>query len=141
MSAWAGLGPPVPVFAGVLCAGAAAWVLAGGDGVSRRARLVLAGGGPPVRGGPVRRDRWVLAVRGRAACWREWICLGAGLLVAVLGGSVVPLLAGAAAVPLVRRWLRGRARERARVARAVEVAELCGAVVGELRAAPSPGRR
>ncbi|MEV7519453.1 type II secretion system F family protein [Streptomyces sp. NPDC091371] len=140
MSAWAGSAHPVPVFAGVVCAGAAAWVLAGGDGVSRRARLVLAGGGPMVRGGPVRRERWVLAVRLRAARRREWGCLGAGLLLAVLGGSVLPLLAGAAAVPLVRRWLRVRARERARAARAVEVAELCGAVVGELRAGAQPGQ-
>ncbi|MCI4082824.1 hypothetical protein MRQ86_21370 [Streptomyces sp. MMS21 TC-5] len=43
MSAGAGL--PLPLFAGVLCAGAAAWGLAGCDRVSRRARLVLAGGG------------------------------------------------------------------------------------------------
>ncbi|MFE2167418.1 type II secretion system F family protein [Streptomyces sp. NPDC059447] len=142
MSAWAGVGPglSVPVFAGVLCAGAAAWVLAGGDRASRRARLVLAGVGPVVAGGPVRGERWLLAVRVRAARGRQWACLGAGLLVALLGGSVLPLLVGAAAVPLVRRWLRTRARERARVARAAEVAELCGAVVGELRAGSQPGQ-
>uniref|UniRef100_A0AAU2JSI0 Type II secretion system F family protein n=1 Tax=Streptomyces sp. NBC_00049 TaxID=2903617 RepID=A0AAU2JSI0_9ACTN len=131
---------PVPVFAGLVCAGAAAWGLAGGDRVSRRARVVLAGGGPVVPAGPVRRERLVIAVRVRAARWREWVCLGAGLVVAVLGGSVIPLLVGAAAVPLVRRWLRARERERARVARAAEVVALCGAVVGELRAGAQPGQ-
>ncbi|MET9320818.1 type II secretion system F family protein [Streptomyces sp. NPDC003038] len=136
----AGTVMPLPVFAGVLCAGAAAWVLAGGDRVSRRARMVLAGGGPVVPGGPVRWERLVIAVRVRAARWREWACLGAGLAVALLGGSVIPLAAGAAAVPLVRRWLRGRERERARVARAAEVVALCGAAVGELRAGAQPGQ-
>lgn len=137
MSAGAGLS--VPLFAGVLCAGAAAWGLAGGDRVSRRARVVLAAGGAVVPG-PVRWDRLLSAARVRAARWREWACLGAGLVVAVLGGSVIPLLAGAAAVPLVRRWLRVRARERARAARAAEVVALCGAAVGELRAGAQPGQ-
>ncbi len=138
MSAGAGL--PVPLFAGVLCAGAAVWGLAGGDRVSRRARVVLAAGGAVVPGGPVRRERLLVAVRVRAARWRECACLVAGLVVAVLGGSVIPLLAGAAAVPLVRRWLRVRAGERARAARAAEVVALCGAVVGELRAGAQPGQ-
>ncbi|MFI1064683.1 type II secretion system F family protein [Streptomyces spororaveus] len=131
---------PLPLFAGVLCAGAAAWGLAGGDRVSRRARVVLAAGGPVVPLGPPRQERLLIAVRVRAARWREWACLAAGLVVAGLGGSVIPLLAGAAAVPLVRRWLRVRARERARAARAAEVVALCGAVVGELRAGAQPGQ-
>lgn len=136
----AGAGLPVPLFAGVLCAGAAAWGLAGGDRVSRRARTVLAAGGPVVPGGPLPSERLLIAVRVRAARWREWVCLAAGLVVAVLGGSVIPLLAGAASVPLVRRWLLVRARERARAARAAEVVALCGAVVGELRAGAQPGQ-
>ncbi|GHB69650.1 membrane protein [Streptomyces cirratus] len=130
----------VPVFAGMLCAGAAAWLLAGGDQVSRRARLVLDGGGPVVPGGPVRWERLVIAVRVRAARWRECAGLGAGLAVALLGGSVIPLVLGAASVPLVRRWLRIRERERARVGRAAEVVALCGAAVGELRAGAQPGQ-
>ncbi len=136
----AGVGLPVPLFAGMLCAGAAAWGLAGGDRVTRRARVVLAAGGPPVPAGPLCWERLLIAVRVRAARWREWACLAAGLVVAALGGSVIPLLAGAAAVPLVRRWLRVRARERARAARAAEVVALCGAVVGELRAGAQPGQ-
>ncbi|MFD7395247.1 type II secretion system F family protein [Streptomyces virginiae] len=124
----------------MLCAGAAAWGLAGGDRVSRRARMVLAAGGPVVPVGPLHRERLLIAVRVRAGRWREWACLAAGLLVAVLGGSVIPSAVGAAAVPLVRRWLRVRARERARTARAAEVVALCGAVVGELRAGAQPGQ-
>ncbi|MCX4527241.1 MULTISPECIES: type II secretion system F family protein [unclassified Streptomyces] len=136
----AGAALPVPVFAGVLCAGAAAWGLAGGDRVSRRARVLLAGGGPVVPGGPVRWERLVVGVRVRAAGRREWGCLGVGLVVALLGGSVIPVVLGAAAVPLVRRWLRARERERARAARAAEVVALCGAAVGELRAGAQPGQ-
>ncbi|MEW2137598.1 type II secretion system F family protein [Streptomyces sp. NPDC005409] len=138
MSAAAAL--PVPVFAGVLCAGAAAWGLAGGDRVSRRARLVLAGGGPQIAPGPAKRERLYVAVRVRAARWREWACLVAGLVVAALGGSVLPLVAGAVAMPLVRRWLRVWSRERARAARATEVVALCGATAGELRAGAQPGQ-
>ncbi|MCY0926927.1 hypothetical protein OTB20_12080 [Streptomyces sp. H27-H1] len=131
---------PLPVFAGVLCAGAAAWALAGADRVSRRARTVLAGAGSPVPTGPAAWERLVAGVRVRAAHRREWACLVAGLAFALLGGSVIPLLAGAAAVPLVRRWLRSKERTRARTARAAEVVALCGAVVGELRAGAQPGR-
>lgn len=136
----AGAVAPLPVLAGVLCAGAAAWALAGPDGVSRRARAVLAGPGRPVPAGPAPWERLAAGVRVRAAHSREWACLGAGLVLALLGGSVIPLLAGAAAVPLVRRWLRARQRARARTARAAEVVALCGAVVGELRAGAQPGR-
>ncbi|WP_405529959.1 type II secretion system F family protein [Streptomyces avidinii] len=136
----AGAALPVPLFAGVLCAGAAVWGLAGGDRASRRARVVLAAGAPVVPDRSLRRERLLIAVRVRAARWREWSCLGAGLVVAAFGGSVIPLLAGAAAVPLVRRWLRVRAWERARAARAAEVVALCAAVVGELRAGAQPGQ-
>ncbi|MEU8460602.1 type II secretion system F family protein [Streptomyces sp. NPDC029003] len=129
----------VPVFAGALCAGAAAWVLAGADRLPRRARLVLAGGGPVAPGGPSP-GRLVALLRVRAARGREWAALLAGLLVATLGGSVIPLVLGALAVPLVRRRLRARERERARGARAAEVVALCGAVVGELRAGSQPGQ-
>ncbi|MFH7595946.1 type II secretion system F family protein [Streptomyces racemochromogenes] len=130
----------VPVFAGVLCAGAAAWGLAGGDGTSRRARLVLAGGVPVVPRPPAPGWRLAAAVRVRAARWPEWAGLAAGALVAVLGGSVIPLVLGAVSVPLLRRWLRVRERERVRAARAAGVLELCGAVVGELRAGAQPGQ-
>ncbi|MEU7551057.1 type II secretion system F family protein [Streptomyces sp. NPDC044571] len=130
----------VPLFTGVLCASTAAWGFAGGDRASRRARVVLAGGGAVAPGGPVRRERLVIAVRVRAAQWREWGCIGVGLVVGLLGGSLIPVVAGAAAVPLVRRWLRARGREQERGARAAQVIALCGAAVGELRAGAQPGQ-
>ncbi|MGW0859119.1 type II secretion system F family protein [Streptomyces sp. NPDC002690] len=71
---------------------------------------------------------------------REWVCVPAAVALAVLGESWLPLLAGAVAVPLVRRWLRGRAG-RAACARSEEaVTALCAAVVGELRAGREPGQ-
>ncbi|MGW1775847.1 type II secretion system F family protein [Streptomyces sp. NPDC002104] len=126
--------------AGVLCAAVAARALAGADGPARRARAVLTAAGPPVPVAPAPWERLLAAVRVRAARGPEWACLGAGLALALLGRSVIPLLVGAAAVPLVRRRLRARQRERARTARAAEVVALCGAVVGELRAGAQPGR-
>ncbi|WP_411103400.1 type II secretion system F family protein [Streptomyces sp. cmx-4-9] len=139
MSAGA-VGLPVPVLAGTLCAAAAAWTVAGGDRVRRRARVLMAGGVPGPSVGRVRRERLVAVVQVRAGRWREAAPLGAGLLLALLGGSVIPLAVGAAAVPLVRRWLRVREGERARVARAAGVAALCGAAVGELRSGAQPGQ-
>ncbi|MFD3870399.1 type II secretion system F family protein [Streptomyces sp. NPDC058623] len=130
----------VPVFAGLLCAGAAAWVVSGGDQGQRRARLVLAGGGAAPPGGPVRVRRLVAAARVCAERWREWAGPAGALLVALWGGSVIPLVLGAVSVPLLRRWLRAAERERARTARAAGVMALCGAVVGELRAGAQPGQ-
>ncbi|MER6387502.1 type II secretion system F family protein [Streptomyces sp. NPDC001523] len=135
-----GVAGSVPVLAGVLCAGAAAWMLAGGDQVSRRARLLPIGGAPVLPAGPAHRERLLIAVRVWAARWREWSGVGVGVLVALLGGSVVPLALGAVSVPLLRRWLRGRDRERSRGARAADVIALCGVTVGELRAGAQPGQ-
>ncbi|MFE7748694.1 type II secretion system F family protein [Streptomyces sp. NPDC057428] len=71
---------------------------------------------------------------------REWLCLPVAALLAVAGESVIPLLAGAVAVPLVRRWMRRRARRRRRESAADAVTALCGTVVGELRAGREPGQ-
>ncbi|MFJ8882579.1 type II secretion system F family protein [Streptomyces sp. NPDC102402] len=70
---------------------------------------------------------------------REWLCAPVAALLAALGDSVLPLLAGAVAVPLVRRWLLRRARGRERERAVDAVTSLCGAVVGELRAGREPG--
>ncbi|MFF5448916.1 type II secretion system F family protein [Streptomyces sp. NPDC012888] len=131
---------PLPVFGAVLCAAAAAWLLAGDGRSAGRARVLLAGGGPVE---PVRVPVWdaLLPLAHRSASrWPEWGCVLAGLLVALLGGSPLPLVVGVLAVPVVRRWLRVRARVRAGDARAAEVVALCGAVVGELRAGAQPGQ-
>ncbi|MYR83544.1 hypothetical protein GTY41_00950, partial [Streptomyces sp. SID685] len=75
------------------------------------------------------RDRWGV----------EWWALVAGLLLAVLGGSVIPVVAGAAGVPVLRRVrLAGEAR-RARERRVDQVIALCGMFAGEVRAGRQPG--
>ncbi|QES49404.1 hypothetical protein DEJ50_17900 [Streptomyces venezuelae] len=131
---------PAPVVAAVLCAGAAAWLLGGDGRPVGRARLLLAGSGPtvPARGSPW--ERLVVSVRVHAGRWPEVACLAAGLVVALLGRSLIPLVLGVLAVPVVRRWLRVRERVRAREARAAAVIALCGAAVAELRAGAQPGQ-
>jgi tight adherence protein B len=125
-----------PVYAAAVCAGAAAWLMVGRDQGLKRARLLLADGGA-VEVSP--RRSW-----GRVLPWvrlrPEWLCLPVALVLAVLGESVLPLIAGAAAVPLVRRRLRARERRREQERRAEGVITLCGAVAGELRAGLQPGQ-
>ncbi|MFH9005246.1 type II secretion system F family protein [Streptomyces afghaniensis] len=125
--------------AAVACMGAAVWLLGERHSAARRARLLLAGGGT-VRSGPpgLRRTveglRWV---RGRLRA--EWWAPVAGLVLAVLGSSVLPVVLGAAGVPLLRRIrLAGRVR-RDRERRADAVIALCGALAGEVRAGRQPG--
>ncbi|MGW3437417.1 type II secretion system F family protein [Streptomyces bacillaris] len=122
-----------------LCAGAAVWLIAIREPGVRRARVLFVDG--PVEPRPGWR-LWPSLLRARelAGERREWWCVPVAVLLAVLGASVLPLLAGAVAVPLVRRWLRGRARRRQRERAADTVAALCGAVVGELRAGQEPGQ-
>ncbi|MFH9012503.1 type II secretion system F family protein [Streptomyces sp. NPDC017943] len=121
------------------CGGAAAWLLVRRDAAVRRARLLFEGGGavgadPPgwrTRAGVPRwvRDRWRT----------EWWAPAAGALVAVLGASVLPVVLGAAGVPLLRKArLAGRER-RDRERRAAEVIALCSALAGEVRAGRQPG--
>lgn len=125
-----------PVYAAAVCAGAAAWLTVGRERGLRRARLLLAGAAP-VKSPP----RWswqrlLPVVRLR----QEWLCLPAALVLAVLGKSVLPLAAGAVAVPLVRRRLRDRERRREQERRAEGVIAFCGAVAAELRAGLQPGQ-
>ncbi|MGW0119043.1 type II secretion system F family protein [Streptomyces sp. NPDC003327] len=105
----------------------------------RRARAVLVCGDPEGRATGQARwaaPSWWPRVRAR----REWLCLPVAAVVAVLGASPVPLLAGAVAVPLVGRWLRKAALRREREARAERVVALCGTVAGELRAGWQPAQ-
>ncbi|WP_030838038.1 type II secretion system F family protein [Streptomyces hygroscopicus] len=134
--------------AAMLCAGAAVWLFPGRGRQVRRARLLLAGGGPVERAGPdpVRRlsgtaawlrERWRVRYGGRVG--RELLCLPVGCVIALLGSSILPLFGAVLATPAVGRWLRARRRERDRVRRAAGVIELCAAVAGELRAGRHPG--
>ncbi|MFI8192841.1 type II secretion system F family protein [Streptomyces sp. NPDC085946] len=129
----------VSVVAAVACLGAAVWLLGGGQPGARRARLLLAGGGVVATGPPT----WRQAVGGLRRVYgrlgTEWWSVAAGLVLAVLGESVLPVVAGAAGVPVLRRvrlaGQAGRARER----RGDAVIALCGALAGEVRAGRQPG--
>ncbi|MFI1168354.1 type II secretion system F family protein [Streptomyces sp. NPDC020801] len=130
---------PLSLGAAVACAGAAAWLLGGRRSGTRRARLLLAGAGVVATGPPVwdRAVRELVRARGRLRA--EWWALAAGLVLAVLGASVLPAVAGAAGVPLLRRSRLARAARRARERRADAVIALCGALAGEVRAGRQPG--
>ncbi|MFG2330150.1 type II secretion system F family protein [Streptomyces sp. NPDC048604] len=124
------------------CAVVAAWLVVDGRRRGlRRARLVLAGGG--VEGVPPHGALWLpgSAVRRRAALRArpEWLCLVAAGVLALLGGSPLPLAAGALAVPLVRRRLRASRLRKEHEARQDAVVALCGTLAGELRAGRQPG--
>lgn len=133
-------------YAAALCAGAATWLVAGRRRALRRAKLLLAdvaaaaGEAANGRRGPSW-ERW----SGQLRLWAkgiggEWVCLPVGLALALLGASVLPVVACAGAVPLVRRRLRARERRTARERRADRVVELCGAAAGELRAGQQPAQ-
>ncbi|MFD7323641.1 type II secretion system F family protein [Streptomyces sp. NPDC059875] len=133
--------------AAALCAGAAMWRLAERERGLRRARVVLAGvgalGAPGTPEASWRGrslwavgERWWAVVRGR----RAWLCLPVAVVLALVGESPLPLVAGALAVPLVGRRLRAAALRKEREARSDAVVALCGAVAGELRAGRQPAQ-
>lgn len=109
----------------------------------RRTLTLLAGdgdwGGRVAAPGPVW-VRWLdeLARAGRRA-GAEWWALAGGLVMAVLGASLVPVLTGAAGVPLLRKMQRSRTARRERERRGDEVIALCGVLAGEVRAGRQPG--
>ncbi|MEV7340457.1 type II secretion system F family protein [Streptomyces sp. NPDC093544] len=125
--------------AAMACAGAAAWLMGGWDSGARRARLLVAGGGvvgsdpPPWEKALIgwRRLRGRLRVEG----WS----LVAGLAIALIGTSVVPLILGVAAVPLLGRVRRAAEARRELERRGDAVIGLCGALAGEVRAGKQPG--
>ncbi|WP_254047300.1 type II secretion system F family protein [Streptomyces aureus] len=127
----------------VACAVVVLWEVVERRRVTGRARLVLAGGVAGLSGNlggpgvwPAVAARWWAVLRGR----RAWLCLPVAGVVAVLGESPLPLLAGAVAVPVLGGRLREAGRRREREARAERVVALCGAVVGELRAGWQPAQ-
>ncbi|EHN72020.1 integral membrane protein, partial [Streptomyces coelicoflavus ZG0656] len=139
----------------LVCLGAAAWLGGGWHSGVRRARRVLAEarvgrtagtgetvgtGGAGGTGPPSPADRvtdGLRRIRGRLR--PEWGSLAAGLVLALLGDSVLPVVAGAAGVPLLRRTrLAGRER-RVREHRQDAVIALCGTLAGEVRSGRQPG--
>ncbi|MFD3731685.1 type II secretion system F family protein [Streptomyces sp. NPDC058632] len=120
------------------CLGAAAWLLGGRRAGARRARLLLADGGPLGSGPP----GWPRAIRAwghiRGRLRAEWWALAAGAALALLGASVLPLVAGAGGVPLLRRVRLAAGERRARERRGDAVVALCGALAGEVRAGRQP---
>ncbi|MGW4561381.1 type II secretion system F family protein [Streptomyces sp. NPDC004561] len=125
--------------AALICLGALAWLLGGRHYGMRRARLLLAGGGV-VATGPPPWERLRAELRRLRGRWgAEWWALAAGLLLALLGASVIPVVAGAAGVPVLRRVRQARQTGRDRERRADAVIALCGALAGEVRAGRQPG--
>ncbi|MFH8445360.1 type II secretion system F family protein [Streptomyces sp. NPDC018026] len=139
----------------LVCLGAAAWLAGGWHSGVRRARTVLGEGRTRTNGGPSATDGSggtraagpPPAARRTTEGWRrvrgrlrpEWWSLAAGLVLAVLGTSVLPVVAGAAGVPVLRRVrLAGRER-RAKERRQDAVIALCGTLAGEVRAGRQPG--
>lgn len=130
--------PSMPLSSLVLAAGAG---LTGGLAVARdpgpgRARAMFA---DHVAREPGARGAWAV-VRARLDGHREWLCVPVAVLLAVLGQSLLPLLAGALALPLTRRWIRRRGLRRCRERAADAVTALCADLVGELRAGREPGQ-
>ncbi|MGX9887380.1 type II secretion system F family protein [Streptomyces sp. NPDC002276] len=122
-----------------VCVGALVWLTGGRQSGARRAQLLFAGGAAMGVGPPSweRAADELRRIRGRLRA--EWWSLGVGLVVAALGASVVPVVAGAVGVPLLRRVrLAGEAR-RARESRGDAVIALCSALAGEVRAGRQPG--
>ncbi|MEV1062568.1 type II secretion system F family protein [Streptomyces sp. NPDC050263] len=129
----------VPMAAAVACAGAAAWLLGGPYSGARRAQLLLAGGGVVDCGPP---PLWQLAEEARKlrARWKpEWWVPVAGLVLALLGGSVLPVVAGAAGVPLLRKARRAADARRTGERRGDAVIALCAALAGEVLSGRQPG--
>ncbi|MET8801188.1 type II secretion system F family protein [Streptomyces sp. NPDC004546] len=125
--------------AALICLGALVWLLGGRHCGMRRARLLLAGGGV-VATGPPSWDRALADLRRlRGRLGAEWWALAAGLLFGLLGASVIPVVAGAAGVVVLRRVRLARQARRVRERRADAVIALCGALAGEVRAGRQPG--
>ncbi|WP_030677871.1 type II secretion system F family protein [Streptomyces sp. NRRL B-1347] len=124
-----------------LCAGGSVWLLGGRSRARelRRARAALAAPGSVVPGSAWRRAAAGARERLAGRVGPEaWVLVG-GLAVAILGESVVPLVAGAVGVPLAGRLRRAREARRERERRADAVIALCGALAGEVRAGRQPG--
>ncbi|MEU6535853.1 type II secretion system F family protein [Streptomyces sp. NPDC047000] len=134
-----GVSRTAPAAVVLVCAGALLLLRGGPCSGVRRARLLLADGGATGIG-PPSRERAVDGLRRlRGRLRAEWWVPAAGLLLAVLGTSVVPLVLAAAGLPLARRARRAAEARRAQERRGDKVLALCGALAGEVRSGRQPG--
>ncbi|MFC5659566.1 hypothetical protein ACFP3J_29350, partial [Streptomyces nogalater] len=124
--------------AAALCLGGSVWLLGGRHYGVRRARLLLAGGGVVATGPPAWQQARTDLRRWRGRWGAEWAALGIGVVIALWGASVIPVVAGAAGVPVLRRVRLARQDRNARERRADAVIALCGALAGEVRAGRQP---
>ncbi|SHN31503.1 type II secretion system F family protein [Actinacidiphila paucisporea] len=156
--------PMAVAWAAALCVGVLLWTVVD-DGRRRRARRTLgadwhdgrgrtrtAGGSGGASGNRLREiaeglrcrvARYAAEVGDGPRWWHRWarvevLCLPVGAVLAGATRSVLPLLAGMAAVPLVGRALRRRAERVAAERGAEAVGALCGALAGDLRAGRPP---
>ncbi|WP_419996243.1 type II secretion system F family protein [Streptomyces boninensis] len=131
--------PSWPVAGVVACALAASWFgwLGWREGPAvRRCREMFgdaraAGAGTPVAWVL----RWAGALRRRPELW----CLPGGVLLGLAADSLLPVIAAGPAAWLVGRRIRARRSAAEEDRRAAAVIDLCGAVVGGLRAGRQPG--
>ncbi|MFI9648787.1 type II secretion system F family protein [Streptomyces sp. NPDC052040] len=123
--------------AGLVCAGVAAWMASASNAGAHRARSLCAADGEGATGADP--PPWERALGRLRRLGAEWWSLAVGALVGALGASVLPLLAGAAGVPVLRRVRLAREARRRREARGEEVIALCASLVGEVRTGRQPG--
>ncbi|MFE9607838.1 type II secretion system F family protein [Streptomyces sp. NPDC006012] len=129
----------MPMGAAGVCVAVAVWLLGERHRGARRARLLLAGGGVVATGSPGWGPATAELRRLRGRLRGEWSALAVGALAGLLTGSVIPVVAGAAGVPVLRRVRLARAVRQAREERGDAVIALCGALAGEVRAGRQPG--
>ncbi|MEV2216913.1 type II secretion system F family protein [Streptomyces sp. NPDC050997] len=127
------------VVAAAVCGGAAVWLMGERRSGARRAQLLLAGGEAVGVGPPSWRNLAGELRRIRERLRAEWWSAVVGLVLSLLGASVVPVVAGLAGVPLLRRMRLAREARRARERRGHAVIALCGALAGEVRSGRQPG--
>ncbi|KUN09906.1 hypothetical protein AQI95_02780 [Streptomyces yokosukanensis] len=125
--------------AALLCLGALVRLLGERHYGMRRARLLLAGDGVVATGPPFWGEALTELRRLRGRLGAEWWALAAGLVLGMLGASVIPVAAGAAGVPVLRRVRLARQKRHVRERTADAVIALCGALAGEVRAGRQPG--
>ncbi|MFF0161804.1 type II secretion system F family protein [Streptomyces sp. NPDC005263] len=129
----------MPVVVAAVCAGAAVWLMGERHSGARRARLLLIGGEADGVGPPSWRNLVGELRRIRERLRAEWWSAVVGLVLSLLGASVLPVAAGLAGVPLLRRLRLAREARRTRELRGDAVIALCGALAGEVRSGRQPG--